>query len=43
MLLHNDTCDECGASHATHNCPNCGLRLCDAHHECPECDSRNEE
>lgn len=36
-LIIADACDSCGHRHSTHLCPECGLQLCDAHHECPEC------
>jgi hypothetical protein len=33
-----DACDCCGRRHASNICYECRTRLCDAHHECPECD-----
>jgi hypothetical protein len=37
----DDACDVCGRRHATHHCHCCSMRLCDAHHECPECDEES--
>ena len=34
---HHCICDECGHAHAEHFCRSCGLWLCDAHRECPDC------
>src|SRR5262249_53563604 len=33
---HRAMCDDCGARYVSWRCPDCGLWLCGAHHECPE-------
>jgi hypothetical protein len=39
MMPPNLACDECGRPRATQHCGGCGLLLCDAHRECPDCES----
>jgi hypothetical protein len=31
------SCDDCGQRHPDRYCPECGLLLCQAHQECPDC------
>jgi hypothetical protein len=34
-----DACDACAHRHAEFRCAECGLQLCAAHHDCPECEA----
>lgn len=38
MRCDFNICDVCGNNHAYHTCETCGLQLCDAHRQCPECE-----
>lgn len=37
-MPRDNACDCCGRPHAPLYCENCDLRLCEVHHECPECE-----
>jgi hypothetical protein len=34
-----DACDSCAHRPVEYRCAECGLQLCAAHHDCPECEA----
>lgn len=40
--LPNEHCDSCPGLRSVKACLRCGLRLCAAHSECPECEVEGE-